>query len=358
MGKQNSKTQQKFDNLVKEVLNENTTGERLQELAQKSMELARLVADNPVTPKELLKNMARRKDKTILTNLAANPNTPTEVLFNLGKRFPKHFLKNPIFSLLLLENPNFFNEMPLIALESLQEYVLNQLSNSDVQDNEGLTPSFLVLQQLIKHQDTSIRCNIAKHPHAPVSLLEQLASDSSDSVRCDVAINTSTPVYLLEKLASDTVSCVRYYVGKNPNTPLYILERFANENSCNVNEGIVYNPQSPTYLIDIALEKLEQHQFGEYTLAEIAKTCESTYVLEKLAICNIRRVRSCVAENPKTPAVILEQMLQSLDEHWSVLRAIARNRNIPIEILKQMVGDRRKSIRVAAIDNLNNSKLK
>lgn len=357
MGMQNSKTQ-KFDNLVKEVLNENTTGERLQELAQKSMELARLVADNPVTPKELLKNMARRKDKTILANLTANPNTPTEVLFKLGKRFPEHFLKNPIFSLLLLENPNFFNEMPLKALESFQEYVLNQLSNSDaVQDNEGLTHNF-VLQQLVKHKDTSIRCSIARHPHAPVSLLEQLASDSSDSVRHNVAINTSTPVYLLEKLASDTVTYVRYYVAKNPNTPLDILERFANENSCNVNEGIVYNPQSPKYLIDIALGKLEQRQYGEYRLAEIAKTCESTYVLEKLAISNIRRVRSYVAENAKTPAELLKQMSQSLDEHWSVLRGIARNRNTPVEILKQMVGDRRKSIRVAAIDNLDRSKLK
>ncbi len=357
MGKQNSKTQQKFDNLVKEVLSENTTGERLQELAQKSMELARLVADNPLTPKELLKNMARRKDKIILANLTANPNTPTEVLFNLGKRFPKYFLKNPIFSLLLLENPNFFNEMPLQALESFQEYVLNQLSNSDVQDNQGLTYNF-VLQQLVKHEDTSIRCSLAKHPHTPVSLLEQLASDNSDSVRYDVAINTNTPVYLLEKLASDTVTRVRYYVAKNPNTPLHILERFANENSSNVNEGIVYNPQSPTYLIDITLIKLEQQEYGEYTLAEIAKTCESTYVLEKLAISNIRRVRSCVAENTKTPAEILEQMSQSLDEHWSVLRGIARNRNIPVKILKQMVGDRRKSIRVAAIDNLNNFKLK
>ncbi len=353
-----TRTSQNFDNLVKEVLNENTTGERLQELAQKSMELARLVADNPITPPELLKNMARRRDKTILANLTANPNTPTEVLFKLGKRFPEHFLKNPIFSLLLLENPNFFNEMPLKALEKLQEYVLNRLSNSDVvQNSEGLTPDF-VLQQLVKHKDTSIRCSIARHPHAPVSLLEQLTSDSSDYVRHNVAINMSTPVYLLEKLASDTDTYVRYNVAKNPSTPLYILERFANENNYNVNEGIVYNPQSPTYLIDIVLGKLEQRQYGEYTLAEIARTCESTYVLEKLAISNIRRVRNCVAENAKAPAEILEQMSQSLNEHWLVLRGIARNRNTPVEILKQIVGDRRKSIRAAAIDNLNRSKLK
>ena len=49
-------------------------------------------------------------------NLATNPNTPTEVLLNLGAEFPEQLLDNPVFFLLLLENLNLVEQMPVTTL--------------------------------------------------------------------------------------------------------------------------------------------------------------------------------------------------------------------------------------------------
>lgn len=48
--------------------------------------------------------------------LATNPNTPTEVLLNLGAEFPEQLLDNPVFFLLLLENLNLVEQMPVTTL--------------------------------------------------------------------------------------------------------------------------------------------------------------------------------------------------------------------------------------------------
>ena len=52
-------------------------------------------------------------------NLATNPNTPTEVLLNLGAEFPEQLLDNPVFFLLLLENLNLVEQMPVTTLQSI-----------------------------------------------------------------------------------------------------------------------------------------------------------------------------------------------------------------------------------------------
>ncbi|MBF2066234.1 MAG: hypothetical protein IGS39_17720 [Calothrix sp. C42_A2020_038] len=347
-----------FNSLVKEVMSDSPSIKRLQELSQKNVELARLIAKNPASPSELLKMMARRRDKVILSNVTVNPNTPTEVLFQLGRRFPEQFLKNPILSLLLLENPKLFQEMPLSILDSLRDYILERYYCSDTQTQElesnfMLAPDF-VLQQLLQHKNHSLRCYIARHPNTPLSFLEQLASDNYDYVRHNVALNPNTPVHLLEKLAEDTTTYVRHCVAKNPNISLKLILKLADDASCYVNEGVVYNPHTPAATIDNIIDKLKQQQYGDYTLARIAGSYDvPAYVLEKLAVCDIRRVRTYIAYNKRTPEKTLKNMALVKDEHWLVLREIARNPATPVEILEQMTQEPRKSIRTAAEENLS-----
>lgn len=348
-----------FDSFAKEVTSGNVSFERLQELSQKNIDLARLIADNPASPPELLRTMAKRRDNLLLENVTANPNTPTEVLFKLGKRFPKQFIKNPILSLLLLENPDFLREMPIKVLYSLRDYILEQYySNSadqQVQTYNGLAPDF-VLQQLLKHQDSSLRYCIAKHPNTPLTILEQLAADKVEYLRYGVALNPNAPVHVLEKLAEDESNSVRIHVARNPCISTELILKFANDPNIYVNEAVVCNPQAPKQIIDTLLDKFKHRQNCEYTLARIAASdLASIYVLKELSTCDIRKVRSYVGGNKRTPQETLKEMALVKNEHWLVLKEIAKNLATPIKVLQKMTQEHRISIREAALDNLRTS---
>jgi hypothetical protein len=105
--------------LTQEAANETTPHARLQELAQTSIELARVVAANAVTDGELLRELSCCEDVKTRQAVASNPNTPTDVLFKLGVEFPQELLDNLVFSLLLLENPNLLQDIPEDTLASL-----------------------------------------------------------------------------------------------------------------------------------------------------------------------------------------------------------------------------------------------
>lgn len=50
---------------------------------------------------------------------ASDPNTPLKELFYLGEDYPLELIKNPVFPLIPLENPNFLDEMPVETIYSL-----------------------------------------------------------------------------------------------------------------------------------------------------------------------------------------------------------------------------------------------
>lgn len=97
----------------------NTSAAQLQALAQQNPELARLVAQNPNTTPNLLRQLAKREDPAIREAVASNPSTPTYELLELGAEFPKQVLANPVFSRLLLDEPDLPQKMPLPSLRQL-----------------------------------------------------------------------------------------------------------------------------------------------------------------------------------------------------------------------------------------------
>lgn len=70
-----------------------------------SPEIKRNIASAEDTPADILEKLSSDSDRTVRALVASNPNTPTEVLFNLGAEFPDEITANPIFNLLMLENP-------------------------------------------------------------------------------------------------------------------------------------------------------------------------------------------------------------------------------------------------------------
>ncbi|MGL4879581.1 MAG: hypothetical protein ACRC8K_00770, partial [Waterburya sp.] len=94
-----------YSQLEAEAKSENTSGDRLWELAQQDDNLALIVAQNIVAPEKVLKELSESNNSAIRKAVCANPNTPTETLLNLSFDFPKEVMNNPLIPLLLLENP-------------------------------------------------------------------------------------------------------------------------------------------------------------------------------------------------------------------------------------------------------------
>jgi len=170
------------DQRQKEALNINTSGDRLRELSSINTSLARLVALNPNTPSNLLESLSYHWDAIVRKNVTLNPNTPLKILFQLGEEFPEELCENPIFLLLLIENPYCLNDLPQMTL-----------------------------------------CHILNHEKTPEFFRETIVMKGTISLQYEVAKNRHTPPQLLEKLAQGNAT-IRYAVAQNPNTSLPTLQ--------------------------------------------------------------------------------------------------------------------------------------
>jgi hypothetical protein len=162
-----------FPTPEQQARDENTHPKQLKNLAAQSIELARIVAANSGASQKLLKKLAKSADRTTREMVTTNPNTPTKILMQLGIEFPQQLLDNPIFSLLLLENPQFLTRIPLKTLSSLvtlpdihQSFLVEY--GIRIYDRQSLLKvlyrldtSRTILGRLVNHPDRSL-ANAAK----------------------------------------------------------------------------------------------------------------------------------------------------------------------------------------------------
>lgn len=233
-----------FLKLQQEAIDENSSPDRLFELATKSIELARLVASNLSTSSELLGLLAYSSDLLTRQNVAANPNTPPNELIELGAQFPEQLLNNPVFSLLFLENPALVNQIPHPTLRSLLKcenlpHSLKQMFKKQLTQD----PIVKHLEQLML-KDSSDRSFVAQNSHTPVKMLQQLAKDKNHHVRRCVASNHNTPIELLESLALDDDIYVRRAVVNNPNATLEIVNKLVKDRHIIVSTAAIDRLQS------------------------------------------------------------------------------------------------------------------
>jgi len=344
-----------FNILVEEAENENTSGERLEELAALNADLARLVASNSATPPEVLYKLAKFRHYSIRKNLAANPNTPTDVLLKLGKYFPEELLNNPVWSLLLLENMNLFKQIlkDTKLLLRLLTYDSNRLLMETIENDKILIPE-LWLQKSAEHRSSDVCCCIATHPKTPISVLEKLALSASYDVRKEIARNPNTPVTLLEKLVIDEHQYVRREVACNPNTPVNLLEKLAeNEKSYIVSTAIASNIKTPSYILENFIIK-QYICYNDFELScllpqVISNPNTPAYIIEKLAEKSVWQVREIVARNLNTPAYILEKLAEK--NVWQVRKLVACNPNTPPYILEKLAEDDEPAVRKSVASN-------
>jgi hypothetical protein len=210
-----------------------------------SVEARLTIARNNAATADELRSLAKDGDRAVRAATAGNPNTPTEVLLKLGEEFPDEITANPIFNILLLEDPE-------------NQFVRLSLARSSTTSEETIA-------RLAEMVDEEILCAVAQNLKTPLWILEQLIenppqfseySEPEDLDRLFICIaeNPNTTASLLLKL-SEYGSYANYTIAQNPNTPIELLEKFSNLNIVGMWNALLKNPLLPAGI----LEKLEKH---------------------------------------------------------------------------------------------------
>lgn len=311
-----------FLRLQLEAVSENTPRKRLAELAYINSELEQLVAKNPYTPSDLLRKLAHSKNTIACKNIAANPNTPTDVLLKLGAKFPQQLLDNPVFLLMVLENPNLVHEMPIHTLVNILK--------------QGRVPIFF-LEQAVN------RINLAQRGDDPLADLFGREPEETEDLRVGAALgmNPETPKTVLEKLVQSQNPTLQELAQLHVNFSEAVDWKFDFSTLQAIGQATINHQSYEDYLKELsqvqALPDFLRKGLSQQTLLELDAIEQSptpTNVWEQLAIDIDRRVREELAINPNTPIPILKKLATDREEfvRWSVFE----NPNAPAEIREQL----------------------
>jgi hypothetical protein len=279
------------------------------------LKIKRKIAAAEDTSVEMLQQLSKDSDREVRSLVAGNPNTPQDILLELSNEFAEVVTDNPIFDLLMLENPSSY-------------FVRISLARSS-------TTAIATFEKLIQDSNYGVRSqSVATILDTPrIDAFEILANASEKTIRQQVACNLKTPLHLLNKLASDPLYPVRELVAENPNTPTKILETLASDRGQMVRRSIAQNSNiSSQLLARIAKDKDEDVRGGVAHNSHV-----SLEILKKLASDESWRTRQAVAESYQIPIEILK-MLAS-DENRSVRQAVAENSQTPLKLLKTLISD-------------------
>ena len=269
----------------------------------------------------VLEELSSHPQPEVREAVARNPNTPTETLRKLGKEFPDAITANPVFNLLLLENPE-------------SHFVRLSLARST-------TTSEDTIARLLEIEDEEILCAVARNPKTPLHILEQLVenpplfwddenADESDFDELFTAIvqNPNTSESLLLQLAErGSFYVVKIAIAQNPKAPFSLLNKFADWRNFRMHKAIGRNPQAPSAILEKLAGENEKEirdmvknnpNVSETAIAIInfieGKPGTSIDLLERLASDRRAFVRRLVAAHPSTPAKVLEKLAQDTDE--------------------------------------------
>lgn len=381
--------------LVNEAASEATSHIAEEELASMTPELTRVVAANIYTTPEILLSLSSNKDYETRKAIASNPNTPTEILFQLGVEFPHELLENPVFSLLLLENPNLFQELPedtqasLLKLEVISDtYLQWALSYRRPKTmfaaamNPRLTRDELckLIHEAGSNWSTSQVPNVAKlhvnwigemkagwqeaafavvqkhqlvkdniqHDEASEYKLWQLGIIPQTflmglhrNTLLKIARNPDTPASILEALLKPKTATkkMRAAIANNLNTPVHLLEQLAGDDDVWVRQTVFQNPSTPNSIYKLFYDyeaAIQNPDTNGATLSEIVKR-------------DWEYTRTGVASHPNTPPEILVKL--AYNKSWKVRAAVASNKSVPTEVLEILIEDKRLGVCNAVIRN-------
>ena len=304
-----------------------------------SIEQNRKLAQNENTPSEVLTELAKSEDLQTRQYVAANPNTISEILLDLGSEFPEELFNNPVFDLLVLEDPNFIDRNYYLQLEIAQN---------------NKTP-LAFLEYLIQYGRYGARKYIAKHPDASVEMLTNMAEGaiqqqiSNDETTTAIASNPKTPTELLENLLSSYWSKIKIHpvffrndsinleinlgvaLASHSNTSTYILNSLANSRKKQILFAVIKNCQ-PSILL---LKKFDDIDYMHHKFFDL-KGLPDWFLHWAVNHSNVE-IRASLAIGKATPVCFLEKL--SLDKQLMVRNYLTFNSSCPDAIKEKLNKD-------------------
>jgi len=347
-------------------------------------------ASNPSTAPDVLRKLAKSRDRITRAHVTANPNTPTYVLWKLGAEFPEQLINNPIFNLLFLENHQVITQIPhptLITLllceqappaflELVTDY-LNSIDSPNLQWQciSALTINPNIPQKYLEPFINKFTCelNICGAEIAEVARLHinwagemtEGLDESLKTVLSQVDVNLNSWNFTIRdkpniRQLSDRDNFNEFIeLGLVPEFILSQLSSYwQDEQSKKMSPHLRKTidtqkipcsdrQQLESYFIisEDCLEQLIQQEEikSDYLIVRIEEI--PVKFLDKLAINEDAQVRMAVAQNQTTPDRIIKQLQQDPQEcvrkmaTLSLPAAIAANPNLPLEQLAKLAED-------------------
>ncbi len=331
------------------------------------------------TPPEQLRQLAAQ-DIAIAQRVARNPSADLDLLLELGAKFPAELLDNPIFPLLMLENPALLSQMPIVTLRAIlrldavparflnwaaahpdptiQRIVVQHRStskaavevlaqSSDLWVKETVAYHRLYAEELpqrewkrnalsalsaLKFKQNKVTARkLVDLGLVPEFLIEQFGWEC----RVEVAKGSQLSLRVLERLANDLIHDVRWAIAANPQTPPRLLEKFAKTRDWQARAYVAANPQTPPHLLEYLLREDSDTLHGATRRALASNPNLPISLLYALAKDKHRDVRCQIAHHPRTPADLLVQILAETEDA-DVGRNAARHPHLPQAMIAQL----------------------
>ncbi len=323
-------------------MDEKTTPQFVNTSLVNNLEQARLAAEDIRSDPELLTELARSQDKATRKAVAANPNTPADVLLKLGAEFPTQLVENPVFSLLLLENPNLVAEIPLptlrsiLRLDNVPQFILEQAAHkADVEVQLALANNIQTSKKVLERLTQSRDAQVAESARLHVNFAGELTDGYEEKAR-EVIQRNMPSVYGAERNSLDILVVLAQICP----IPKYIIEYWVQ----NSDYQYICNElaTSPATLADV-LRQLACHKNARvrYEVGRNPRVPTDTK-LQLMADCEeipgLGSVRSALASNPDTPPNILESLAK--ENYSNVREKVAQNPNTPLSILQELTMDK------------------
>ena len=343
-----------------------TPAEVLTKLAREDVSLSRLVARNPSTPIDMLRELGSSKDTTTRKWVTTNPNTPANVLVSLATQFPIQLLDNPVFDFLLLENPNLFGDMPLSSLGSMlkrdncphgiltyaaaiedEKIQLALLQNAN-------TPSEIILRLSLEGLTEAIRIEARQHVNHP-DITEMSAEEAENSIWNEVVNRFLTarfnphnlvmpdqiPVAVRKKVIMmlagrlDRLGIMaRIAIAMSPDTEPEILSCLAGDPRNHVREVVFRNTNLPNWLRTLGkgrvptrktwLKNIAEH--SDYIDIKLEAWSESGLALHMYLLLNYQnppvRLILKMLKRGDVPEELREMLLKQGDPEQEILESI------------------------------------
>lgn len=288
-----------------------------------------------------LDKLVKTKSDEVKKKIALHPNTSPNTLVELFPDYPEQVLNNPTLDLILLENPDFLEQL---CKPDACIYPLAKL------------PTFFV-EWAVNHPQPSIRSLIADNYYVPIDYLEKLAHDVDYDVRVYVASNVCISNSNFERLYGE--SATNRTVNLHPDAALKIICQFAQDKSFYVRHVIAISTSTPSHIIeqlsfdphpDVRNSVALNHKASEKVLRRLFNEEDASFVeniatnrniphdLMEICAASKKKIRCFIADNPSATKDILIKLASDSDA--LVRHKVANNSNTPPEIIEQLARKR------------------